>query len=344
VMVHQLGQMGQAISIQEGGYGGATGRGIVQTGVYVSRPDGTTTDTVVNGTAALPVDVAVSSDGNNVGLVAAGSDQVFIGGYDGSALQAFTVSEEPMAIAFSGDGHAVVQTRLPAALTVIELTAQFGAIFRTTALGDVQRPHTGHAMFHSAAGVGLACASCHPEGRDDGRVWEFEGIGARRTQTVAGGVLAGAPFHWAGELKDFGTLVKDVLVERMLAVEPPPEQMSSLASWVDAIPAPITETPVDAVVLDSVERGREIFEGEGSCAACHSGARFTNDVTVDVGTGGEFQVPSLVGIADRAPFLHDGCAETLEARFGSCGGDRHGNTQNLDSNEIGDLVAYLETL
>jgi hypothetical protein len=63
-----------------------------------------------------------------------------------------------------------------------------------------------------------------------------------------------------------------------------------------------------------------------------------------VGTGGAFQVPPLVGLGWRAPFLHDGCAGTLADRFGSCATSGHGNTSSLSSGDLSDLVAYLETL
>ena len=92
-------------------------------------------------------------------------------------------------------------------------------------------------------------------------------------------------------------------------------------------------------------RGRDLFAGAAGCVTCHSGRRFTNNATVDVGTGGVFQVPSLVGVAHRAPFLHTGCAATLADRFGSCGGgDNHGATSGLGAADIADLVAFLSTL
>lgn len=65
---------------------------------------------------------------------------------------------------------------------------------------------------------------------------------------------------------------------------------------------------------------------------------------VDVGTGGAFQVPPLVGVSWRAPFLHDGCAATLADRFGSCATSAHGKTQALGTGDVADLVAYLESL
>ena len=81
------------------------------------------------------------------------------------------------------------------------------------------------------------------------------------------------------------------------------------------------------------------------CASCHAGDKLTNSKNVDVGTGGSFQVPSLVGVAWRRPLLHTGCAETLQDRFNpTCGGARHGDTSDLTPAQIDDLVRFLETL
>ena len=79
---------------------------------------------------------------------------------------------------------------------------------------------------------------------------------------------------------------------------------------------------------------------------CHGGESLTNNVTVDVGTDKAFQVPTLLAIKLRAPYMHDGCAPTLRARFEdpACGGgDAHGTTSHLTETELDDLIAYLET-
>ena len=71
----------------------------------------------------------------------------------------------------------------------------------------------------------------------------------------------------------------------------------------------------------------------------------TNNATVDVGTGGAFQVPSLVGVGWRASFVHTACAKTLTQRFDpSCGGAYHGDTGSLSKDQVQDLVQFLETL
>src|SRR4029079_17135526 len=94
---------------------------------------------------------------------------------------------------------------------------------------------------------------------------------------------------------------------------------------------------------DVAPRGKQLFEER--CTACHAGAAMTTSRTVDVGTGVAFQVPSLVGVGWRAPFIHSGCAKTLFDRFDpACGGAAHGDTKDLDKAQIADLVGFLETL
>ena len=66
---------------------------------------------------------------------------------------------------------------------------------------------------------------------------------------------------------------------------------------------------------------------------------------MSVGRREAFQVPSLIGVSRRGPWMHDGCAKTLRDRFvdGACGGDRHGEVTRLAPDELDALVAWLET-
>jgi hypothetical protein len=119
------------------------------------------------------------------------------------------------------------------------------------------------------------------------------------------------------------------------------DQEGALQSWVESIPAPRAPSWVDA---DAASRGKGLFEGTAGCATCHSGPKLTNNTTVSVGTCDAFQVPPLVGVGWRAPFLHNGCAATLADRFAKCSTPAHGAIQGLSSGQISDLTAYLETL
>jgi hypothetical protein len=249
-----------------------------------------------------------------------------------------SVVGEPIAVAFEGSGLVVVQSREPAML------AMPGNV--TIPLSSISRNDTGHLIFHSNAGGFLACASCHAEGNDDGRIWNFTCQGQRRTQSLhAGGLRGTEPFHWDGTESDMSHLMTDVFQGRMSGPQLANDQINTLMSWIDAQPRVPQAAPTDAA---AVERGRALFNDptRAACASCHSGARFSNNTTVDVGTGGAFQVPSLVGIGSRGPFMHNGCAKTLTERFTNtaCGGAQHGNVSGLSTNEIGDLVTYLQSI
>jgi CxxC motif-containing protein (DUF1111 family) len=95
----------------------------------------------------------------------------------------------------------------------------------------------------------------------------------------------------------------------------------------------------------ALTKGMALFESaELGCTGCHSGPHLTNNATVD-GTGMAFQVPTLIGVGLRAPFLHDGCALTLADRFGPCGGgDQHGHTSQLTPSDQADLITYVGSL
>jgi mono/diheme cytochrome c family protein len=172
-------------------------------------------------------------------------------------------------------------------------------------------------------------------------VWTFDQLGQRRTQSLAGGIVARAPYHWGADMPSFHALVDNVFTERMGGGAVEPEQEHALLAWLDRVPAP-QGVVADA---DAVTRGRDLFEDpEQGCASCHSGALMSNMRLENV-TGTAVKVPSLIGVGARAPYMHDGCAATLRDRFGACGGgDNHGHTSQLTDAQLSDLIAYLDSL
>lgn len=245
------------------------------------------------------------------------------------------------AVAFDSASAILVQTRAPAAIVIVRDGAS--GLGTNVLLGGADHTDTGLDLFHSNAGAGLACASCHPENGDDGHVWTFTGSGARRTIPLRGGISATAPYHWGGEFADMPRLLDDVFGRRMGGGSLEADYQAAMLHWVDQQPQLPARAVVDAA---AVTRGHDLFDSpDVGCTDCHSGALGSDEATVDVGTGGLFQVPSLHGLVDRAPYLHDGRAATLTDRFGPMGGgDMHGHTSGLDAGQIADLVAYLRTL
>lgn len=162
---------------------------------------------------------------------------------------------------------------------------------------------------------------------------------------MRGGISATTPFHWDGSEANLARLVDDVFSGRMAGPGLSGDQIDALQVWVDSIPPPPVTAGLD---MAAVARGKALFDDSKiACASCHGGALLTNNATIDVGTGGAFQVSSLRGVSWRAPFMHDGCATTLNERFfsASCGGgDKHGFTSALTTSEVDDLVTYLQAL
>jgi hypothetical protein len=247
-----------------------------------------------------------------------------------------------LAAAYRATGRVLMQRRRPAAL-VVDNRDYVDTIY----LPAEEALDPGNDLFHVFTPSGIACASCHPEGGDDGHVWDFA-MTRRRTQPLLGGLLGTAPFHWSGDQPDMGAIMTSALEERMGARGTvTPSSVAEMSAWLDSLPAPRGLTRDSEVVA----RGRVLFEDATvGCAGCHSGPQLTDSRTVDVGTGAAFQVPSLLGVAHRAPWLHDGCATTLEAVLdGTCQAagapvGAHGDVSGLDASALADLIAYVESL
>lgn len=289
----------------------------------------------MGGTGAM----TVTGEGPTMG--GAGGRPGGTGGAPANCQMQVPNSVEPVSVAFTGDGGTVlVQTREPAELFFVT-----GNGFNRLTLSQESRADTGHSVFHSNSGGGLACASCHPEGHEDGRVWTFACEGSRRTQDIGGGLSGTEPFHWNGDLGTFPKLVDTVFVGRMSGPSLSREQTAAALTWINSVPA---RTPLRPLSDPAVARGKALFESAAvGCATCHTGAALTNNKNADVATSESFQVPSLRGLAGRAPFMHDGCAPTLMARFTDTicgGGEAHGKTAQLTAPQLADLVGYLESL
>jgi mono/diheme cytochrome c family protein len=326
-------------------------------GAATPQPTIKTQSSQALGGVSGPMDLAFTADGSKVAILATGNAWSTDGSQKNNLFVApsttltnnglgitcgasvgvtpATAHGEPVAVAFDEGNNWIVQSREPA-----QLELQNGNVI---SLAPDSRADTGMQMFHVNTGGGISCQSCHPEAAEDGHTWNFS-VGPRRSQDLRGGASGRAPFHWSGDLVDFDHLFEEVMMKRMsLAADVTPEQKAALRDWIDSVPAELTADDLDA---EAVERGRVLFNNEQvGCATCHGGADYTDNLLHDVGTGGFFITPSLVGINSRAPLFHDGCALTLTSRFGVCGGgDNHGVTSKLTNAERDDLVTYMRSL
>jgi YVTN family beta-propeller protein len=197
----------------------------------------------------------------------------------------------------------------------------------------------------------ISCGNCHFDGMSDGRTWM--GFDGGRNTPLLYGLLETAPYNWDGswdELADVehkirglqaGTgLIRDAIIP--LPLGDPMSGLSLdlnvLATYLSTLPGPANPYKPDPAL---VERGAEIFEAQG-CAQCHLGTVGTDGERHDVGTGEEFDTPSLRWLWASGPYLHDGSAATLRDVFTAPGA--HNLIRELAIADIDALVAYLVTL
>jgi DNA-binding beta-propeller fold protein YncE len=215
---------------------------------------------------------------------------------------------------------------------------------------DLER---GRELFHLAnsplvSGDGRACASCHPDGREDALTWSTP-EGPRQTIMLAGRIGRSSAFSWSGRNKTLVDHVHDTF-KRLEGKGLPENDLRQLLTYVNSMAAPRpTPLALDGNRKQLIERGREIFAtGETGCASCHPGGA-TDGLRHDVGSRArgdheaEVLTPSLRFLSGTAPYFHDGRYPTLLDMLDDTDTGM-GHTIHLSRADRIALAAYLETL
>jgi CxxC motif-containing protein (DUF1111 family) len=155
------------------------------------------------------------------------------------------------------------------------------------------------------------------------------------------------------------------------------EQCDQITAFVASLPRPIERLPDNSLARDQATAGKRLFERVG-CADCHTpnagsveglysdlllhdmgqpleGGGSYNEPPAQKPDGtpgdgpqpGEWRTPPLWGVADSAPYLHDGRAPTLEKAIELHGGQAERSARRfaqLSKAEQARLVAFLKTL
>jgi len=219
---------------------------------------------------------------------------------------------------------------------------------RTSALGELAE--RGRKIFHAGGDAriskdGRACASCHPDGRDDGLVWSTPN-GPRQTILLAGRVRHEAPYGWMAKHASLQEHMRSTMKNlKGKGLEKADED--ALASYLTSMPGP---PAVARPLTPEEERGRAVFASKDTdCATCHGGTDKSDHDLHDVKSltasdkSRELIAPSLVDVAGSAPYFHDGRYSSLEDLLDKTNGSM-GSTATLSPEDKGALVAYLRTL
>ena len=309
----------------------------------------------------------------------------------GSEVVRFDVGRAPQGVALSVDGKTLaVHNFMDRSVQLVDVAdiVDFGAtaanvgspVSATASEALAANVFEGKRLFYDARDDRLAaldymsCASCHADGGEDGRVWDFTqfGEGLRNTIALNGtGGMAHGLLHWTGnfdEIQDFegqirtfagGTgLMADAEFFTGTRAEPLGDPKAGVSADLDALAAylaSLTRTTANATANadDSFSaagvRGRDLFASQG-CASCHSGGARTDSRSGnrhDIGTltsasgmrlSGTLDgmdTPTLYGLANSAPYLHDGSASSVQAAIAA-----H-TSVSLAQGDLDDLAQYL---
>lgn len=228
----------------------------------------------------------------------------------------------------------------------------------------------------------VACATCHPDGASDGRVWH-QPEGLRKTPSLFGAAHT-HPLHWSAdrdEVQDFEYTIRSPLMRGRGLYDGPikpkelfkpteleqdlagkSKDLDALAIYTNSFEFRLSPHMVAPGKLSEAQaRGKALFfSNEVGCAKCHSGPYYTDSSLKkpynlhDVGTGNDdptekqgpkYDTPTLLGVYRTAPYLHHGKAKTLLDVLTTCNKeDKHGKTSQLKANELDDLVEFLKAL
>jgi hypothetical protein len=270
-----------------------------------------------------------------------------------SPRRAFAVGEGPSGVDVDPEaGIAVVWSQLSHELAVVDLAA--GVVERLAVAEDPLPPEiaAGRRLFlterdRRITRDGRACASCHPEGRDDGITWKL-GAGPRQTPTLVGRLGRG-PYGWLGKHDRLEDNMQETMT-RLGGTGLPAKELQNLAAFVQR-GLFVPQRAEEAGRAGDAERGRAIFaSAEAGCADCHRLETEGSDRAVHVvasrgarDTTDGFRTPPLLFIGGTAPYFHDGRYATLEQLLED-NLDRMGRTSHLSPGDLRDLAAFLRTL
>lgn len=218
----------------------------------------------------------------------------------------------------------------------------------------------------------MSCAGCHDDGGHDGRVWDFTslGEGLRNTISLKGRRGTGhGRLHWSGnfdELQDFEGQIRalgggtGLMPDEVFASVSDPlgapkaglsEDLDALAAYMASLSAiePSPFKPASGEYSEAARVGRTLFDSKG-CGECHADLVLTDSTTGslhDIGTlkpssgqrlGGALSgidTPTLLGIWNSPPYLHDGSAADVSQAIAA-----HADI-NLSGEEVGALATLV---
>jgi len=319
-----------------------------------------------------PHGMALSPDGKLLAVTGSGSHELillhtenlpwstapgdFIDGrlLDGTQYRRIPLGGRPLTATFTADGNRVVVANyLVNTVQIVDIDKSKST--QTIALGGPKEPslvRQGEALFYDAKrshNQWFSCHTCHTEGHTSGMNFDTlndDSFGTPKLTPTLRNVAKTGPWTWHGWQKDLGAAVKKSFMDTMYGPEPTAHDVEAVVAFLGTLEPP----PLPKKSDPTVARGATIFQDKARCARCHRPPLYTTPEIYDVNldSGGSpyegFNPPSLLGLSDRGPYMHDGRAKTLEDVLRTWHTPRHIGGAALTEDEERDLLAFLRAL
>lgn len=258
--------------------------------------------------------------------------------------RSFATPRGPTGVAIASEERlAVVSGRFDGRVSIVDLaTGDSKVVDPAMPLSEMAaKTRAGRDLFFQAgdgqiASDGLACASCHLEGAEDGLTWSTP-VGSRQTLMLSGRVANSAPYGWTRKDEDLKQYVTGTMV-RLGGVGLEDGDLKSLLAYVAAIPSPPQPIHESALLAE----GEAVFAAKG-CTSCHPGGEASG---AKLGLSEEdvlFDTPSLHRVGLSAPYYHDGRYPDLRTLL-SDKSSAMGRTAELNAREVTAVESYLRSL
>jgi cytochrome c peroxidase len=265
----------------------------------------------------------------------------------------------PLAVAFlPGKDEVVLANYLLDAVQAVD--ARAGKVLRTVPLGGPERPgpaRQGEALFYDAGrshNQWFSCHTCHADGHTCGLNFDTlndDSYGNAKLTPSLRGVTRTGPWTWHGWQKDLGAAIKKSYTETMFGPEPTAAEVKAVLAFLATLEHPPNpHLGADGKPTAAARRGGALFEGKARCARCHHGPEYTSEGSYDVKLEPDgspyprWNPPSLRGVWERGPYLHDGRARTLDELLTGPHAPEKLGGRALTPAERRDLVAFLNAL
>ncbi len=287
---------------------------------------------------------------------------------DAERFRRVELGGRPMELAFSPDGRRLyVANYLLDAVQVVD--AESAEVVATIALGGPAEPsmaRKGEILFHDATrsfNHWYSCNTCHSDGHTIGSTYDTMNDGwmdfstthqrSRKKAPTLRRVSETGPWTWHGWQTDLGQAVGESFTKSMQGPRPTEEEVQAVVAFLETLDYPPNpfRNP-DGSLTEAARRGEAVFNSsKAACRSCHGGPELTDGKIHDLGLEEPGDVykghnpPSLRGLYDKEPYLHDARASTLREVLtdGHSTGEVTGLGE-LSDEELEDLIAYLKSL